>query len=172
MIMWKQIAVGVALLTGVVSCASSGHMSENSPKAGQSANGLRIETLYQTAQCEDISRGGFFLVNDPYTLEALLLPHGERVASQAAGSVDFSRRQVLVVDFGPSPSGGVTSGLASDVIEMQNSAAVVRVKLPARVRADKRQTQDVSHSCTLYTIPAGYKQLQIRSQYDDLLTEF
>lgn len=170
--MWKRVAVGVSLLAGVTGCVSTGHIGETSAPAVQSGIDKRIETLYQTAQCEDISRGGFFLINDPYTLTDLLLPHGERTAKQAAEAVDFRTRQVLMVDFGPSPSGGFAGGLASDAIETKASTAVVRVKLPARVSETKRQTQNVSHHCTLYAIPNGYAQLQIRSQFDDLLTQF
>ena len=132
----------------------------------------QIDVLYQTAQCENISRGGFLMIDDAVVLEDLLLPHGPKAAKKLTGQVDFSRQKVLVVDFGASASGGQSYGLQSDKLEGKGGVGVVRLKLPGPVSPDKRQTQNVTHSCSFYVLPNQYPVVEIRSEFDDLLTQF
>jgi hypothetical protein len=140
--------------------------------AGKTDSGDNIALLYETARCELISRGGFILIDNTVVLENLLLPLGARVAQETTGRVDFNTHRVLLVDNGASPSGGYASGLVSSAVEPQGDTGVVRIRLPQQAIPAKRQTQNLSHSCALYTIPADYRTIQVRSQFDDLLVEF
>lgn len=171
----RLLAMGVAGLIVMTGCAPAKNVIPGlsaGEKHRESGAGDSIDTLYQTAQCEGISRGGFILIDDAVILEDLLLPLGTATAKRTTEKVDFNNRQVLVVDFGASPSGGYSDGLVLDSVEAQGPTGVVRVKLPETADSGKRQTQNVTHSCTLYTIPRAYEVIQVRSQFDDLLIEF
>ena len=160
--------LSTAILNG---CAPVAPTSGSSPSVVPvSAGNATIDSLYKSSNCESISRGGFIMVSDNVGLQDLLAPLG--AAASEVAPVDFRRHNVLVVDFGAQPTAGFDVSLAANTLQTESGKSVVRVNIPERA-AQKRQAQVVHHPCELYLLPRnGQQTVEIRSQFNDVLTQF
>ena len=169
--MWRCInSVMVLLSSALVAGCASTTSSTGLSRSVVPVSNTTIVSLYKSANCESISRKGFMLVSDNVMLQDLLAPLG--LAANDIAQVDFQRHQVLVVDFGAQPTAGFDVSLASNTLQAEAGKAVVRVNMPERT-TQKRQAQVVSHPCGLYLLPrSGQQTVEIRSQFNDVLTRF
>ncbi len=171
--MWRMINGLSVLLSAAISigCSQAGGSANSVAPVLQRVADNNISSLYKSQNCESISRGGFILVADSVGLQDLLAPLGAS-AEAAVAQIDFNRHNVLVVDFGAQPTAAFTISLASGSVETDGENAVVRVNIPEG-KARKKQAQVVSHPCELFLLPiTGRNTLEIRSQYNDVLTRF
>lgn len=171
--MWRMINGFSVLLSAAIffGCSQPGGSASSVTPILQRLADNNISSLYKSQNCESISRGGFILVADAAGLQDLLAPLGTSTDA-AVAQIDFNRHNVLVVDFGAQPTTSFTVSLASGSVETDGENAVVRVNMPEG-KAQKKQAQVLSHPCELYLLPVtGRTSLEIRSQYNDVLTRF
>ena len=147
---------------------------------GEPLQGEKIQKIFRTDRCGDLSRGGFIWFTDKVALDNWLTPPGTQIVEDTELQIDFATQGVLLVDFGVAATPGAGTEIVTDQLLREDGKAFFTIrqhsnqafgkKPSGKKPGTKRRIQVITHPCTLYSMPRhGYDVLVIQNEFGEQL---